>query len=86
MSRLIPAAERIQQARILIEKARQLPVPEGAGRNDFSYIAQVKSLMQEARDLVKFIPMTPSATMEMKVEVKNIYEETKQAEREILKG
>ncbi len=84
MARLIPAAERIVKARVLIDQARRLPVPEEGGRNDFSYIAQVKALLQQARDLVKFIPMTPSATAEMKEEVKRIYQEAEQADREIL--
>lgn len=86
MPRLIPAAERIQKARASIQKARDLPIPEEAGRNNLSYIAQVKKLMQEARDLVKFIPMTPSATAEMKADVKLIVEESQRAEREILRG
>ena len=34
MSRLIPAAERIIKARALIQKARDLPVPEEGGRGD----------------------------------------------------
>jgi hypothetical protein len=84
MSRMIPSAERIEKARALIQKARDLPVPPGLGKNDFSYIAQVKSLLQQARDLVKFIPKTPTATPEMKAEVARIYQETEQADREIL--
>jgi hypothetical protein len=84
MSRLIPSAERIKRARALIQKARDLPPPPGLGRNDFSYIAQVKALLQEARDLVKFIPKTPTATPEMKAEVARIFDETEQADREIL--
>ena len=83
MSRLIPAAERIIKARALIQKARDLPAPEG-GRGDFSYIAQVKDLLRQARDLIKFISMTPSATDEMKEEVRKIYEEADQANEEIL--
>ncbi len=51
---------------------------------DFSYIAQVKALLQQARDLVKFIPDTPSATAEIKNEVKKIFKEADQANREIL--
>ena len=86
MSRLIPAAERITRARALIQKARDLPVPEGAGRSDFSYIAQVKAILQQARDLVKFIPYTPSATPEMKEDVQKVFEEADQAGREILRG
>ena len=84
MSKLIPAAERILRARALIQNARELPVPAGLGRNDFSYIAQVKDLLRKARDLVKFIPMSPSATAGMKAEVKKIYQEADQADREIL--
>ncbi len=83
MSRLIPAAERIIKAREFIQKARDLPVPEG-GRGDFSYIAQVKDLLRQARDLIKFIPMQPSATDKMKEEVKKIYQEADQANQEIL--
>jgi hypothetical protein len=84
MSRLIPAAERIIKARALIQKARDLPVPEESGRGDFSYIAQVKDYLRQARDLIKFISMTPSATDEMKEEVKKIYQEADQANEEIL--
>jgi len=84
MSRLIPAAERIIKARALIQKARDLPVPVEGGRGDFSYIAQVKDLLRQARDLIKFISMTPSATDEMKEEVKKIYQEADQANEEIL--
>ena len=84
MSRLIPAAERIQRARALIQKARQLPVPEGAGKYDLSYIAKVKDILQQARDLVKFIPYTPSASAETKNEVKKILEEADWANKEIL--
>ena len=86
MPRLIPASERIIRARALIQKARDLPVPAGAGRSDFSYIAQVKDLLQQARDLVKFIPYTPSATPEMKAEVAKIFQEADQAGKEILHG
>jgi hypothetical protein len=84
MSPFIPAAERIRKARLLIERARRLPVPAETGKYDLSYIAQVKDLLQQARDLVKFIPYTPSATPEMKDEVKKIFEEADQANKEIL--
>ena len=86
MSRLIPAAERILRARKLIQQARDYPVPadfEG-GKSNFSYIAQVKDYLRQARDMVKFISMTPSATAAMKEEVRKIYEEVEQADREIL--
>lgn len=84
MARTIPAAERIKRARKLIQQARDLPVPAGAGKYDFSYIAEVKDLLRQARDLVKFIPNTPTATDEMKEEVKKIFAEADQANEEIL--
>ena len=84
MSRLIPAAERIIRARALIQKARDLPIPFDGGKYNFSYIAQVKDLLRQARDLVEFIPNTPSATAEMKNEVAKIFQEADQANKEIL--
>lgn len=84
MAKLIPAAERILRARALIQKAREFPVPAEGGRGDFSYIAHVKDFLRQARDLVKFIPMAAGVTAGMKEEVKKIYQETEQAEREIL--
>ncbi len=86
MARLIPAAERIRRAKDLIQQARELPVPEEGGRSNFSYIANVKDLMRQARDLVKFIPKSPSATDEMKADVANIYEESERVEQELLHG
>jgi hypothetical protein len=85
MARLIPAAERITRARALIQKARDLPVPTDTGPYDLSYIAQVKGLIQQSRDLIKFIPYTPSATPDMKAEVAKIFKEAEQAEKEILR-
>ncbi len=84
MAKLIPAVERILRARALIQKAREYPVPAEGGRGDFSYIAYVKDFLRQARDLVKFIPMAAGVTTEMKAEVKKIYQETEQAEQEIL--
>lgn len=84
MTKLIPAAERLLRARKLIQKARDLPVPIDGGRYNLSYIAQVKDLLRQARDLVKFIPMTPTATPEMKETVKQIFAEADQADQEIL--
>jgi hypothetical protein len=84
MAKLIPAAERIVRARKLIQQARVLPVPAELGRRDFSYIAQVKDLLRQSKDMVKFISMTPTATTEMKADVKKIYQEIEDAEREIL--
>lgn len=84
MAKMIPAAERIIRARNLIQQARDFPVPAELGKNDLSYIAGVKDLLRQARDLVKFIPMTVGVSDEMKEEVKKIFEEAEQANREIL--
>ena len=84
MAKLIPAAERVIRARQLIEKAREFPVPSELGKNDLSFIAGVKDLLRQARDLVKFIPQTAGVSVEMKEEVKKIYEEIEQANKEIL--
>jgi len=85
MAKLIPAAERILRARKLIQRARDLPVPQtGLGKSDFTYIAQVKDLLRQARDMVKFIPQTAGVSAEMKEDVKKIYKEVELADREIL--
>ena len=85
MAKLIPATERLTRARDLIQQARDLPVPQtGLGKSDFSYIAQVKDLLRQARDMVKFIPQTAGVTAEMKEEVKKVYDEIEQAGRDIL--
>ena len=85
MAKLIPAAERLVQARALIQKAYELPVPADGGKFEFSYIAQVKDLTRQARDLIKFITLTPSASAEVKEEVKKIYQEAELAEKELLR-
>ncbi|HEY3345397.1 MAG TPA: hypothetical protein VGJ97_10735 [Anaerolineaceae bacterium] len=84
MSRLIPAAERLVRARKLIQKAREVPPTVEAGMLDLTYIAGVKDLLQQARDLVKFIPYSPSTSPEMKEEVAQINLEADQAAKELL--
>lgn len=86
MAKLIPAAERVTRARAFIQQARELPIPPELGKNDLSYIAGIKDLLRQARDMVKFIPQTAGVSTEMKDEVKKIYEEIEQANREILYG
>lgn len=84
MARSLTMVEKIAKARKLIQKARDLPLPAEGGRHDFSYIAQVKDILRQARDLVKLIPLQPSATPEIKEEVKAVLAEADQANREIL--
>ena len=84
MPRLIPAAERLIMARALIQKAREVSPPADGGKYDFSYIAQVKDLLRQARDLVKFIPQSAGASAQVKAEAVSIIKETEQADQEIL--
>ena len=84
MSRLIPTRERIDRARGLIQKARDLPVQSEVGWQDFLYVAQVKDFLRQARDLIKFIHYSPSVTPEIRDEVTKIFNEIDQAEKEIL--
>ncbi len=84
MSRLITAAERLERARKLIEKARDLPLPEGMGWADFSYSAEIKDLMRQARDLIKFIAYTSGLAPETKADAKTVAQEIDQAEKELL--
>ena len=84
MAKQIPIAERIVRARALIQNARDYPVPEGLGKNDLSYIAGVKDLLRQAREMVKFIPMRAGVTDEAKADVEKIFEEIELANREIL--
>ncbi len=86
MSRLITAAERIKRARALIQEAREYPVPERGGKYDLTYMAAVRGLLREARELVQFIPKTAGATPEVKEEAKNVIAEAEQAGHEIFKG
>ena len=84
MSRMIPTAERIQKARALIQKARDLPAPADLGWLDFSYAASVKDILRQARDLVKFIQFMPNASPETKRDVDDLIGEIARAEKEIL--
>lgn len=84
MTKLIPTEERILQARKLIEKARALPQPADRGWGDFSYSAQVKDIMRQANDLIKFIPMTSGPSAEIKAEAAQLMKDIKTAEKEIL--
>ena len=84
MSKVIPTAERIKKARALIEKARSLPQPTEHGWSDLSYAANVKDILRQARDLVKFVSFMPNVPAEVKHEVETLISEIAQAEKEIL--
>ena len=85
MAKNIPAAERIVRARKLIQKARDFPIPEGLGKYELSYIAGVKDLLRQSRDMIKFIPMRAGVSDEMKAEVQQIFDEIEQATQELLR-
>lgn len=84
MAKVITTAERITKARALIEKARNLPPPVEHGWMDLSYPANVKDLMRQARDLVKFVQFMPNVPAETKQEVEALIQEISTAEKEIL--
>ncbi len=84
MARFIPASERVSKARILVTEARDFPKPADATFLDLSYVANVKDLLQKARDFIKFIPYRPGATPELKEEVARLFDEIDQTEKELL--
>lgn len=87
MAKLIPAAERIKRAKKLIQDARDTPIPQGIfGKSDLSYVAEVKDLLRQARELVKLIPMRAGVSEELKSKAKQILEEADLADQEILRG
>ena len=84
MARMIPAEQRIARARKLIQKARDLPPPEEDKLLDLTYMATVRETLQQARDLIKFIPYTPSASAEMKAEVAELFQTIDQTQKDLL--
>jgi len=84
MSRLITASERIEKARALIEDARKLERSAESPWQDFTYAAEVKDLLRQARELLKFISYTSGVVEETKAEAKAVQVEIAQAEQELL--
>ena len=85
MAKLIPAAERLVLARALIQQARDYPIPsDEGGKYNLSYIAQVKDLLRQARDLVKFIPQSAGASTDVKADARAVLQEADQANQDIL--
>ncbi len=84
MSKVIPTEERIEKAKKLIEKARGVEVPNDTGYMDFSYAAQVKDLLRQANDLIKFIPMTSGPSKELKSEASQLMNDIKITEKQLL--
>ena len=85
MARLIRNTEKIKQARDLIKKALELPGPSDSGASSFAYVAAAKDLLRQARDMVKFIPMSPSASDEVKADAKAVIDEIDQAQKDVIR-
>ena len=85
MPKALTPTTRIAKARALIQAARELPIPESAGWEYFSYVAQVKDRLRQAFELVKLIPKSPNPPDEVKAEAQAVMAEITQAEAEILK-
>lgn len=86
MAKLITAVERIAKANQLIVKAREIPAPENAGWEYFSYVAQVKDTLKQAFELVKLIQFSPSTPVEVKAEARALIDSLTSVQEEILKG
>jgi hypothetical protein len=84
MPKLITTRQRLDQAKVLIQKAHELPVPPGLGYRDLAFVAQVKDVLRQARDLIKFIQYSPSLTPETRDEAVKTLQEIVQADKEIL--
>jgi len=85
MSRALSPTTRIERAHALIQAARDLPMPDSAGWEYFSYVAQVKDKLRQAFELVKLIPKSPNTPEPVKAEAQAVMAEVTQAETEILK-
>ncbi len=84
MTKLITNQERILKAKDLIQQARELPFDPKAVFMDIGYVAKVKDLLRQAKDLVKFIPFSPSADSETKQTTKEIFKQIEETEKDLL--
>ena len=84
MPKPLTSRQRLDQAKAFIQKAREVPEPPGLGYRDLAFVAQVKDLLRQARDLVKFLQYSPSLTEDLKLEVKIFIENLPFIEKEIL--
>lgn len=85
MPKPLTARQRLDQAKALIQQARELPEPAGLGYRDLSFVAQVKDLLRQARNLVKFLQYSPSLDEGMRREVQTCLDSISTAEIQILK-
>ncbi|MEL7645974.1 MAG: hypothetical protein AAGU04_06910 [Anaerolineaceae bacterium] len=86
MSKFLTPTDRIAKARQFIQQAREIPAPESAGWEYFSYTAQVKDALKKAFELVKLIQYSPSTPPEVKAEARALIDSLPVVEKEILKS
>lgn len=84
MAKPITTEDRLLRARALIQKARNISAPADAGWDWLSYTAQVKDTLRQAKDLLKFLPMTAGVSTSQKAEVQVILQEIVDTEKAIL--
>jgi hypothetical protein len=84
LSKTLTTEERFARARILIQKAHEIPAPVDGGWDSLSYAAQVKDTLRQARDLLKFLPQTAGVTAQLKQEAVALMQEIVDEEKKIL--
>lgn len=84
MSKTLTTEERFARARILIQKAHEIPTPVDGGWDSLSYAAQVKDTLRQARDLLKFLPQTAGVSAPQKQEAVALMQEIADEEKKIL--
>ncbi len=84
MPKPLTPRQRLDQAKEFIRQAREVPEPPGLGYRDLAFVAQVKDLLRQARDLVKFLQYSPSIDGEKRAEYDAIMDEIVQADKKIL--
>lgn len=84
MAKLITTSERLDKARDLIDQAKNFPIPPATGWQDFGYVAKVKDLLRQAKELIKLIPVTASATPDQIQDARKLLNRFPEIENEIL--
>lgn len=84
MSKTLTTEERFKRARILIQKAHEIPAPVDGGWDSLSYAAQVKDTLRQAHDLLKFLPQTAGVSVNQKEEALVLMREIADEEKKIL--
>ncbi len=84
MTKFLTTEERINKASQLMEKARQEPVISQGTFLDLGYVARVKDIFRQARDLVKYIQFQPSVSADTKRSVLEMIQKMDRIEKELL--